>query len=174
MALKFKVAEVMEWGPCGGYSRARIQELVGNGAPPEQIRSNDSIPMVDRFWALSHLLSSSQRRRLFALMVELFLPLSGERLSEAVVLVRLFALGELTRTEFEESFSSLASSSFRLDDEVSKFIDAWVRHETFTGRTKTQVLSAVWLARKISMMRGSESFMDDVLDEAIRLLEEEG
>ncbi len=45
------VENVMAWGPCPGYSRERVAELVGDGITALEIVALD-IPARDRLWAL--------------------------------------------------------------------------------------------------------------------------
>ncbi len=47
------VDQIMRWQPCGGYPRAKVQALVGDGVTPEQISRSD-IQAEDKVWVLLH------------------------------------------------------------------------------------------------------------------------
>lgn len=52
--------QIMSWGPCDTYDKARIEELFGNGRTPRQVLALD-IPEPDRCWVLLNLLSAREQ-----------------------------------------------------------------------------------------------------------------
>lgn len=124
------VDEVMSWGPCKSYDRARVKSLF---AGRESLTAADiealDIRLVDRLWVLIEMMPSDRERRLFAADCAEAALLDeawgrgdeiDDRLLAAIDCTRRFAYGETDAREIEAARRNAADAAWDVPWDVSR------------------------------------------------------